>query len=69
MHEDHAQDRAVEAETVEDPGDVDIDGQVRERLRQEEGQQDQAAEGQAEPRQGVAGGERDQRQTATVMWR
>jgi hypothetical protein len=42
MDQDHAQDGAVEAECIEDAGDVDVDGQVRERLRQEEGQQDQA---------------------------
>src|SRR3546814_3485123 len=55
-HQDDAEIGAVQPEAVEDPRDVDIDGKVREGLRQEKGKQDQAARGQAEPRERIARG-------------
>ena len=66
MHEHDAQHRAVEAELVEDAGDVHVDRQVGNCLRQQEQQQDQRAPRQLEPRQRVAGGNGDREASTTV---
>ena len=63
MDDDDAGHRAGKAKAVEDAGDVDVDRHRRKGLRQQEHHHDQAAQGQPQPRQRVAGrdraGERD----------
>ena len=59
VHQHDAENGAVQADLVEHARDVDVDRQVRDRLRQQEEQQDRAAPGQPQPRERVAGGNRD----------
>src|SRR5204862_419015 len=57
-YQHHARDRAIESHGVEDASHVEIDGKARDRLWQQERQQDCAAPGQPTPRQRITSGHR-----------